>query len=149
MMDMGHAVRIGGLLTILAIAASTSLQLDAQATATTGDFTNAATAEVRDAQGQVVLRGQFVLADEDDDDVERQATLESTGVDDDATGDVEVEFSKASPAEQEIEFSVRNLQPGATFTFVIDGTDLATATANGRGRAEVELDIWIPGTAPR
>ena len=146
---MRHGIRISGLLAMMAVAAGASVALHGQATARTADFTNAATAEVRDTQGQVVLRGQFVLADEDDDDIERQATLEPTGADDDATGEAEVEFSKASPAEQEIEFSVRNLQPGATFTFVIDGTDLATATANGRGRAEVELDIWIPGTAPR
>jgi hypothetical protein len=148
-MDKRHVIRVGGLVAMIAVAGNMSVPLGGQATPTTGDFTNAVTAEVRDAQGQVVLRGQFVLADEDDDDIERQATLEPTGVDDDAAGDVEVEYSKASPAEQEIEFSVRNLQPGATFTFVIDGTDLATATANGRGRAEVELDVWIPGTAPR
>jgi hypothetical protein len=148
-MDRRHGIGIGGLLAIMAVAGGTSVQLAGQTPTISSDFTNAATAEVRDAQGQVVLRGQFVLADEDDDDVERQAALEPTGVDDDASGEVEIEFSKVSPAEQEIEFSVRNLQPGATFTFVIDGTDLATATANGRGRAEVELDVWIPGTAPR
>ena len=148
-MDKRHVIRVWGFVAMIAVAGNMSVTLGGQTPPTTGDFTNAVTAEVRDAQGQVVLRGQFVLADEDDDDIERKATLEPTGVDDDATGDVEVEYSKASPAEQEVEFSVRNLQPGATFTFVIDGTDLATATANGRGRAEVELDVWIPGTAPR
>jgi hypothetical protein len=40
---------------------------------------------------------------------------------------------------------VRNLQAGGAFTFVIDGTDVATATADQRGRAEVELEIKMPG----
>ncbi len=52
-----------------------------------------------------------------------------------------MEFAKSAPATQEIEFSVRGLQAGATFTFVIDGQEVATATADARGRAEVELDV--------
>ncbi len=133
----------------VAVAMYTLAQLDGQERPTTGDFTGAATTEVRDAQGQVVLRGQFVLADEEDDDIERRATLEPTGIHADAAGDAEVEFSRAAPAKQEIEFSVRNLRPGAALTFVIDGVAVATATADGRGRAEVEFDVRLPGTAPR
>ena len=52
------------------------------------------------------------------------------------------------PSTQEIEFSVRGLQAGAVFTFVIDGQEVATATADRRGRAEVEIDVRMPG-APR
>ena len=90
-------------------------QLDGQqTTAQPADYTNAVFAEVRDAQGLIVLRGQFALADEEDDDIERKATLEPTGVDADAAGEAEVEF-----AAQEVEFAARNLQAGATFTFVI------------------------------
>ncbi len=136
-----------GLVATAAIAAYMVTQLNGQGTAPTGDFTNAAAAEVRDAQGQVVLRGQFVLADEEDDDVERRAVLEPTGIDADAAGEAEVEFSKEAPATQEIEFSVRNLQPGGVFTFVIDGADVATATSDRRGRVEVEFDVRMPGTA--
>jgi hypothetical protein len=94
----------------------------------------------------VVLHGQFVLADEEDDDIERKATLQPTGVDADAAGEAEVEFANPAPTEQEIEFSVRNLQAGVAFTFVIDGVDIATATADRRGRAEVEVDVPLPGT---
>ena len=72
--------------------------------------------------------------------------LQPTGVDADAAGDAEVEFAKAAPTKQEIEFSVRNLQAGVAFTFVIDGIDVATATADRRGRAEVEVDVPLPGT---
>jgi hypothetical protein len=117
------------------------VQLNAQSAVATGNFANATTAEVRDGQGQVVLRGQFAPVDEDDDDVERKATLTATGADADAAGEAEVEYEKDTPAVQEVEFSVRNVQPGATYTFVIDGTDVATATADNRGRAEVEVEV--------
>jgi len=143
-------IPIAGLLSVMAIVAYVVVQLSAQAPAATGDFTNAAIAEVRDAQGQVVLRGEFVLADEDDDDIERKAALAPTGVDADAKGEAEVEFAKTAPADQEIEFSVQNLQPGTALTFVIDGKDVAAATADKQGRAEVEVEVKLPGkTASR
>jgi len=141
-----QAISIIGLLATIAAAVYMVVQLNGQERAPAGDFTNAATAEVRDPQGQAVLRGQFVLADEEDDDVEKKATLQPTGVDADAAGEAEVEFAKAAPTKQEIEFSVRNLQAGVAFTFVIDGIDVATATADRRGRAEVEVDVPLPGT---
>jgi hypothetical protein len=93
-----------------------------------------------------VLRGQFQLADDEDDDVERHADLEPTGIDADAIGEAEVEFSKVAPAVQEVEFAARNLTPRTAFTFAIDGMDVAVATANSRGLVEIELDVRIPGT---
>lgn len=134
-----------GLLATMAFAVYMVVQLSAQAPAVTGDYSNAAMAEVRDAQAQVIVRGQFAVAtedaDEDDDEVERKAELKPTGVDPDAAGEAEVEYAKASPAKQEVEFSVRNVQPGATYTFVIDGKEIATAVATDKGVAEVELEI--------
>ena len=147
MRDTRQMIRAGGMLATVAIAACVVTPLNGQGTAPQANFTNATIAEVRDAQGQLVLRGQFVLADEQDDDVERKAALEPTGVDADAGGEAEIEFSTAAPATQEIEFSVRNLQPGVVFTFVIDGIDVATATSDRQGRADVELDVRMPGTA--
>ena len=139
-----------GLLATFIAAVYMVVQLNGQTAGPTGDFTNAARAEVRDAQGQVILSGQFQRVDEEDDDIERKATLASSGVDADAAGEAEVEFSKAAPVQQEVEFSVRNVAAGAVLTFVIDGTDVATATADRRGRAEVELDVRMPGaTASR
>ena len=126
-------------------AAAYMVQLNGQTAALTGDFTNAATAEVRDAQGQVVLSGPFQAADEDDDDRERKAALATTGSDADATGEAEVEFAANAPSKQEVEFSVRKLAPRTAFTFVIDGTVVATATIDERGSAEVELDVRMPG----
>jgi hypothetical protein len=125
------------------------VQLSGQTAAATGNFTNAAVAEVKDAQGHVVLQGQFVASDEDDDDVERKAALKPTGSDA-AGGEAEVEFAKSAPSKQEVEFSVRGLQAGATYTFVIDGQEVATATADQRGQAEVELDVRMPdASAPQ
>src|SRR5688572_1192590 len=140
-----QVIPVVGLLSTVAVVGFMVVQLNGQATAPTGDYTNASVAEVRDAEGQTVLRGQFALAEEEDDDVERKATLEPTGVDADAAGEAEVEFAKAAPAVQEVEFAARNLQAGATFTFLIDGHDVATATADRGGNAEVELEVRLPG----
>jgi hypothetical protein len=112
-----------------------------QAAPVTGDFTNATTAEVRDDQGRVVLSGRFMLADESDDEIERRAALEPTGIHTDAVGEAEVEYSKDPAEAQELEFSVRNLPPGTVVTFVIDGTDVASAMTDGRGRAEAEVNV--------
>jgi hypothetical protein len=145
-MDKRQMIPVVGFLATAGASVYMVAQLSGQAATATGDFTNAAVAEVRDAQGQALLSGQFQVAEEDDDDIERKAVLAATGADADATGEAEVEFSKDAPATQEVEFSIRNVSPNAAFTFVIDGTAVATATADARGRADVELDVHIPGT---
>jgi hypothetical protein len=147
MIDTRHLITTTGLLGTIAIASYMAVQLSGQGNPT-GNFTNAAVAEVRDGQGRVVLQGQFLVNEEDGDDIERKATLKST-VGSDAAGEAEVEFAKSAPATQEIEFEVTGLQAGATFTFVIDGQEVATAAADQRGRAEVEFDVKMPGTSSR
>jgi hypothetical protein len=131
-------IPIAGLIATCAVAAYMVVQLGAQAASTLGDFRNAVAAEVRDAQGQVLLRGNFAVVEEEDDEVERRAVLEPTGVDADAAGEVEVEFSKTGASEQEIELSARNVQPGAVLTLVIDGTEVTTVTAGPNGVAEID-----------
>lgn len=138
MSDRKLMISMGGLLVTMVVAVYFVVQLSGQAAATTGDFTNATTAEVKDAQGQVILRGQFELADEKDDDIERKATLKPVADDADAVGEAEVEYASGGAAEQEVEFSIRNVQPEATYVFVIDGRDVANAKADGRGRASLE-----------
>ncbi len=147
MSDKRQVISIAGLLLTMGFAIYMVVQLNAQGSSNvSGDFTNAAVAEVRDAQGQMVLQGQFAAAPADDDDeTERKAALKPTGVDADAEGEAEVEFAKAGATTQEIEFSATGLQPGATFTFIIDGRDIATANADDRGRVEVELEARMPG----
>src|SRR5687768_2440636 len=108
-------IPIGGLLALMVAAAYAVVQLNGQAQTPSVDFTNAATAQVRDAQGQIVLQGQFMPPVEEDGGLERRATLEPTGIDADAAGDAEVEFEKTNPRTQEVEFTVRNLAAGATF----------------------------------
>lgn len=136
-----------GLLGVAVFAGYTVVQLDGQAAPVTGNFTNAATAEVKDAQGQVLLRGTFKQVDEEDDDVERKAALEAAGADTDAAGEAEVEFARSTPSEQEVEFSVSRVDPGAVLTFVIDGTAIGTAEANAKGEVELELTVRMPGAA--
>ena len=146
--------KVGSLsLMILAALASACMNSarGAQTSATAGppaDFSCAAVAEVKDAQGQVVLRGSFVLNEEPDDDVERKATLAPTGVDADASGEAEVEVTRdGNPRRQEVEFSMKNLAPGASYTLVIDGKVFATIAADSRGSASHERDVPMP-TAP-
>ena len=142
-----HMVPIAGLFALLGVAVYMVVQLNGQGTTTvTGDFTNAAVAEVKDAQGQVLLQGQFENTESDDEDTERKATLKPTGIVADAAGEAEVEFAKSAPTAQEVEFSVRGLPPGTALAFVIDGQQVATATTDQRGRAEVELDVRIAGS---
>lgn len=113
------------------------------------DLRNAAAAEVRESQGQTVLKGDFTSVDEDDDDTERKAVLKSVA-NTKATGNAEIEFSNKAPKEQEVEFAGRDLTPGATYVLAIDGHDVATATADKGGRLEIEVKVPLPSaTAPR
>lgn len=134
-------IPVGGLVATAAATIYAVAQLSGQAQTPTADFTNAAAAQVRDAQGQVVLQGSFMTPVEEDGKLERRATLAPTVGDSKAAGDAEVEFAKSGGGVQEVEFSVRNLSPKTTFTFVIDGTVVASANTDGRGRADVELDV--------
>ena len=129
----------------IAVVFAAGIYLNAQgAPQLQADFTNAAVAEVRDAQGAVVLRGDFVRNDEDDDDIERKAALKAAGPDTDAAGEAEVEFPKTNVVVQEVEFSVKNLTPGATYAFVIDGKTVTTAKTGKDGSASVDVDVKMP-----
>jgi hypothetical protein len=133
-----------GLVVTIAVALYFVVQLQGQAAAPTADFTKATTVQVKNGQGQVVLQGEFMAPVEEDGGLERRATLAPTGVDADAAGEAEVEFAKTAVTTQEVEFAVRNVQPGAAFSFVIDGIEVASATSDRRGRADVELDVRMP-----
>jgi hypothetical protein len=137
-------IPIGGLLATIAAASYGVVHLHGQTRTATADFTKATTVQVRNAQGQIVLQGDFQSPVEEDGGLERRASLAPTGVDADAAGEAEIEFAKTGATRQEVEFTVRNVEPGVNFTFVIDGIDVASATSNQRGRAEVELDVRMP-----
>ena len=145
-MKTSRLIPFGSLIAIAAAASIVaSVNGQASAPAPEGDFRNASIAQVRDGKGQVVLQGQFAPPVEEDGGLEKIAMLAATGPDTDAAGEAEVEFTTTAPIEQELEFSVRNLAPASTLTFVIDGSEVATATTDRNGRAEVELDVRIPG----
>jgi hypothetical protein len=139
MTDKRQIIPVAGLIATMAGAAYMVVQLHGQARVS-GDFSNAVVAEVQDAQGQSVLRGQFVLEQDTDDDVERKAQLATTGLDADARGEAEVEIAKDDALQQEIEFSVANLTPLTQLTFLIDGQAIGQATVDRRGRAELEIE---------
>ena len=89
-----------GLLATIAVAFYATVQLRGQVQTPTGDFTNAATAQVRQADGQIVLQGDFMPPVEEDGGLERRATLAPTGVDTDAAGEAEIEFTKTGAIER-------------------------------------------------
>ena len=119
----------------------------AQEAIQSADFRNAATAEVRDAAGAIVLQGTFMLVEEEDDDIERKAALaRPTGGG--ILGEAEVEFATEMPADQEVEFAARQLTAGATYRLVVDGRQVASVVADSRGRIAVELEVPLPGALP-
>jgi hypothetical protein len=96
--------------------------------------------EIKDAGGQVVLRGSFTMTTKTNGDVEGEAPLAATGVDTDAAGKAEVEVStRDGRVEKELEVEVRNLAPGASFNVFVDGPQVTTFTTNAGGAAELEL----------
>jgi autotransporter translocation and assembly factor TamB len=138
-----QTVSIAGLVTTMAFALFSIVQLHGTAAAQiTGDFRNAAMAEVRDAQGQTLLRGTFVVAESDDaGEVERLAKLEGANTSVTATGEAEVEYEEDTPTVQEVELTVTGITAGAEVTLVIDGAVVTTAKADTRGRVNVEVAV--------
>jgi len=89
----------------------------------------ASVVEVRDAQGQVVLRGQFDAFDED----ERYAALGPADLNLKGSGEIEVDA-------RQIEGELRHLAPRATFTIVIDGRDVGAVTTDSDGDADFDVE---------
>lgn len=126
--------------TIIAIAADQLYGM--RATQVTGDFRNAVLAEVRDAQGQVLLHGSFAPADADDQgEVERLAKLTPVTAGGNASGEAEVEYQSDNPTLQEVELTATGLAAGVTVSLIIDGTPVTTAKADNKGKVEVELEV--------
>ena len=107
-----------------------------------GDLKNAAVAEVHDAQGQVLLRGNFVPVDADDrGEVERLATLAAIAPGVTGSGEAEVEYQVDDPAVQEVELMLSGMTPGMDVVLVIDGARITPAKADGKGRVDVEVEV--------
>jgi hypothetical protein len=117
-----------------------TIAAEASLPAEVGDLSNASMAEIKDNVGAVVLSGHFVEIPEDDDDVERKATLAGSGQTAKATGQAEIEVSRTNNRlDQEVEVSVSNLAPAATYTLFVDAKQLGTFQTNQDGKGELEL----------
>jgi hypothetical protein len=128
---------------VIAVAAVEVSKLGAQGIPDGIDFSDASTVELRDAGGQVVLRGQFADAVEDDDgERERYAAMGPAGGDPDAAGEAEVEVNRREDGtlEQEVEVAVRNVDANSRLTIAIDGVEVGVVTADERGRGELEVE---------
>ena len=100
---------------------------------------NAKTIEIKDANGQVILRGNFAPEDSDKDDSELEAILVGTGSK--AKGRAEIEYEQKNNAvtKQELELELEGLAASATVTIVIDGKDLQTVAVDKSGDADLKF----------
>jgi hypothetical protein len=147
-----NKVQIALLSAFAAVCAATTVavvQLNGeQAAPITGDFRNAAVAEVHDTQGYVLLRGTFAPVESDDEgEVERLATMTPAAPEVKASGEAEVEYETNAPSEQEVELTLTGVTAGAEINFVIDGQRVATAKADQRGRVSIEVAVKAGGIA--
>lgn len=97
--------------------------------------------EIKDANGQLILSGNFGNATQDGKELEREAVLAATTVIPAATGVAEIEIStgKASFIEQELELSVKHLSAGTIFHLFVDSQEVAPFKTNHEGKAELEF----------
>ena len=132
-----------GVATAAVVAVTMMVSVDGQTTSNvTGDFRNAATAEVRDSGGTVLLRGTFAAtAGDTDKEIERKAPLATLNATDKAAGEAEIEYHTDKPDVHEIEFNVTGVPARAIVTLVLDGKDVVSATANDKGEAEAEVNV--------
>ena len=138
------ATTLAGLGIALAVAVGSAIYANGQQPPITGDFRNAATAEIRDAQGQVLLRGTFAPVDSDEDDeIERLAKLAPAAPGTSASGEAEVEHRKSEPNVQEVEFQVSGIPARSAVTLVLDGKPVVTVTADDKGKAEAEINVNV------
>jgi hypothetical protein len=106
-----------------------------------GNLAEAKTIEIKDASGQLILRGTFGTPKQGRKEIERETVLAATDVLPKARGVAEVEISTDDPSftEQELELSVKYLSAGSRYLLFVDGQEVASFTTNHQGRAELEL----------
>lgn len=132
------------------LAGPVAAQAETYLPANIGDLSKAKVIEVKDSTGTVVLCGQLIRQPTVGDEIEREAELISCGAASKATGEAEVEVQKeVDRLDQEVELSVLNLTPNATFTIYIDTKQVGTFKTNNSGAAEVELKTAPPTPAKK
>jgi hypothetical protein len=105
-----------------------------------GDLSAAKRIEIKDGSGRAVLCGEFVRQPTIGDEIERESELSGCGGASKASGEAEVESqTEGGRLEQEVELSVLNLAPGATYSIHIDSKLVGRFTTNATGAADVEF----------
>jgi hypothetical protein len=113
------------------------------------DLTNAKVIEVKDSKGEAVLCGRLVRQADADEELEKEAELIACGESTKASGEAEIEVKKKSGVlMQEVELSLLDLVPAATYSIHIDSKQVGTFQSDKAGRAEVELKSAPPATPP-
>jgi hypothetical protein len=113
------------------------------------NLTNAKVIEVKDSKGQAVLCGRLVRQPDDGEELEKEADLIACGEATKASGEAEIEVKhKTGVLVQEVELSLLDLTPGATYSIHIDSKQIGTFQTDKAGRAEVELKSAPPATPP-
>jgi hypothetical protein len=109
--------------------------------------------EVRGPSGEIVLQGTFQSGGDDfggggggggGGEVQKQASLSSTGVDLDAKGQVK---TRASSRRETLEIEGEKLNSNAQYTVIVDGFSLGALTTDGNGSFKIELSTEN-GTLP-
>ncbi len=97
--------------------------------------------EISDANGQTVLKGNFIESGNDLNEVERTAALVGEGSSANARGKASIEISKKKNGfmEKELEVETQNLAARSVFKVIVDGQEVASFTTNHTGKAELEL----------
>jgi hypothetical protein len=113
------------------------------------DLTNAKVIEVKDSKGEAVLCGRLVRQPDSGEELEKEADLIACGETKKASGEAELEVKhKSGVLVQEVELSLLDLAPSATYSIHIDAKQIGTFQTDKAGRAEVELKSAPPATPP-
>jgi subtilisin family serine protease len=106
--------------------------------------------EVRDASNQIVLQGSFQAGGDDfgggggDGEVQKEASLNSTGVTPDARGKVK---TRASSSRETLEIEADKLNANVQYTVVVDGFSLGAFMTEGNGSFQLSFSTEN-GTLP-
>ena len=126
-------IAAAGIATAAAVGVAMMVSLDGQSTSSvTGDFRNAATAEVRDSAGTVLVRGTFAAtAGDTDKEVERKAALTAVGAGGKDAGEAEMNETDKPDGRR---LSATSGVPLARCHHGVDGRPLMSARQDRRGR---------------
>ena len=95
--------------------------------------------EISDANGQTILKGDFVESGNDLNEVERTAMLAGNGSNARGKASIEISNNENGFTEKELEVETHNLAARSVFKVTVDGQEVASFTTDHTGKAELEL----------